>query len=284
MIDKLTDAQIAIMPTYVDKWITIGTDTTPLVHDDVVSAVHGIYTNVGLAAPKVMIVDGPQAAFDLYMKLGGTNISKFMQGIVFGQHDAYWLSIYDYFHTEVGVKNLEKVFPLIELSKVCGWVYCAREVAIAVAKPEYIKMDDQNRLHCENGPAIRYPDGFSVYSWHGVRVPGNWIEDKSSLSAADALKVENVEQRRAACEILGWVNILKELNSRVIDADEDPMIGTLVEVDIPEIGTEQFLRVMCGTGREFAIPVPPDVRTALEANAWTYGLNPADLRDLEVRT
>jgi len=62
------------------------------------------------------------------------------------------------------------------------------------------------------------------------------------------------------------------------------MIGTLLEVDIPDIGNEKFLRVLCGTGREFAIPVPPNMKTALEANAWTYGLEGNLLRDLEVRT
>jgi hypothetical protein len=284
MIDQLTPAQLRVMPTYVDKWITIGTDCAPLDPDTVIQAVQAIYTNVGLAAPQVMITQGPQSGFELYRSLGGTSMEKFMQGVVFGQHDAYWLSIYDYFHTEIGVKNLEDVFPLMELSRVCGWVYCAREVAIAMAKPEYIRWDDANRLHCETGPAIRYPDGFAMYSWHGVRVPGEWIENRPSLTAAVALSVPNVEQRRAACEILGWVNILSELNSSVLDEDEDDQIGTLVEVDIPDIGRERFLRVRCGTGREFAIPVPPNVHTALEANAWTFGLNPEDLRDLEVRT
>ena len=62
------------------------------------------------------------------------------------------------------------------------------------------------------------------------------------------------------------------------------MIGTLLEVNLPDIGKEKFLKVLCGTGREFAIPVPPFMKTALEANAWTYGLDGDLLRDLEVRT
>jgi len=105
------------------------------------------------------------------------------------------------------------------------------------------------------------------------------------LTSQEALKVSNMEQRRAACEILGWAKILKELNATVIDQDEDPMIGTLVEVDIPEVGKEKFLKVLCGTGREFAIPVPPDMKTALQSNAWSFNLkSPDDLRDLEIRT
>jgi len=62
------------------------------------------------------------------------------------------------------------------------------------------------------------------------------------------------------------------------------MIGTLVEVTLPDLGKEKFLKVLCGTGREFAIPVPPEMKTALDANAWTFDLDGNTLRKLEVRT
>ena len=151
-------------------------------------------------------------------------------------------------------------------------------------RPTQILMDDQERLHCDHGPAILYRDGFAVYAWHGVRIPAEWIEDKSSITPHMALTWENIEQRRAACEILGWNNILNVLDAKVIDEDADPMIGVLVEVDIPEIGREKFLRVMCGTGREFALPVPPEMKTALESNAWTSGMDTNEFVIPEVRT
>ena len=285
MIKELTDAQTRMMPHYVDKWITVGMDTNRVDQDRARDAVIGMYRNADLEPPKeILFADGPQSGFKLYMSLGGSNVNNFLAGIMFGNHEAHWLSLYDYFHHEVGVKNLDKVFPLIEVAKSCGWVYCSRETAIVMDRPEFVKMDEQNRLHCENGPAILYPDGFTVYSWHGVRVPGEWIENKASLTAATALTVENIEQRRAAMEILGWDNIIKELDAKIIDQDDDPMIGTLLEVNIPDIGPEKFLRVVCGTGRTFAIPVPPDMKTALAANSWTYGFSNDELKDLEIRT
>ena len=102
-------------------------------------------------------------------------------------------------------------------------------------------------------------------------------------SPADALKWPNIEQRRVACEMLGWDRILDVLNAVVINKDNDPEIGELVSVNIPDIGDEKFLRVRCGTGRNFALPVPPDMKTALEANAWTWGLEPNEYRP-EIRT
>ena len=158
------------------------------------------------------------------------------------------------------------------------------DVVVIQDRPEHILFDDQDRVHSETDAAIKYRDGTGVYMWHGVRVPAEWITNKSELSAKTALTWENIEQRRAACEIVGWAQVLRELDAKTIDVDDDPMIGTLVEVTIPDVGRERFLKVICGTGREFALPVPPDMTTALGANAWTYDLDGDTLRKLEVRT
>jgi hypothetical protein len=182
------------------------------------------------------------------------------------------------------MEGLEKADGLIQLAKVSSWVWVEKDVAIICDRPSVIKRDDNNLLHAEDCAAILYRDGFAVYAWHGQQVPKKWIMEKQSLTAAEALGQTNMELRRAACEIVGWANILNELNYKTIHEDEDPMIGKLVEVNIPDIGKEKFLMVRCGTGRDFAIPVPPDMKTALEANCWTYGFENNELQELEVRT
>ncbi len=200
---------------------------------------------------------------------------------MYGSHDAGWLSFYDYMGG-LGI-DVSRLTPLMELARHCGWWAPYADAAILQDRPSVIKMDERNLLHCEDGPAIAYRDGFAVYAWHGVRIPSPWIENRGSLTAADALTHENMEQRRAACEIIGWARILNELDAKTVQKDSDPEIGELIEVDIPDIGQEKFLRVQCGTKREFAIPVPPEMQTALEANAWTYGLSTTDYKP-EVRT
>ena len=162
------------------------------------------------------------------------------------------------------------------LIKNCGWVWWHENVLAISDRPQEIHRDDQGRLHSLTGPSIKYRDGWALYHSHGTAVPAEWIEDRKSLTAKIALTWENVEQRRAACEILGWDVIVSELNARVLDTDDDPQIGQLFEVDLPDIGRERFLRVQCGTGRQFCLPVPPTVNTALAANAWTYDI-PTDL-------
>jgi hypothetical protein len=78
--------------------------------------------------------------------------------------------------------------------------------------------------------------------------------------------------------------VLEELEAKLIDSHPNPEIGDLYEVDLPDSGTERFLKVLCGTGRSFALPVDPTCNTALQANAWTYGIDDFKTFELEVRT
>lgn len=289
-IEALTPEQIAKMPAYTKRGLSIGLSTARITEADKIEiekAIKVLYENAGLNPPaRIHYTSSPQAALNyIQNELKSTESKKeIYQNMVWGCHDISWLIFYEFFRKEVGIINCDKIEPLLKLATLCGWISAYDTDVVIQERPNFISFDDQKRLHCETGPAITYEDGFSVYAWHGVRIPAEWITHRSELSPQTALKWENMEQRRAACEIVGWARILRELNASVINSDEDPMVGTLVEVEIPEVGKERFLKVLCGTGREFAIPVPPTCHTALEANAWTFNIDGDTLRKLEVRT
>lgn len=285
-IEQLSPEQEAQLPVYRDKWLSIGKATGPVNLEEAKAATIKAYALAGLPPPENFYsVRSPIEAIQLIKKLDPSkSASDIISDMSFGNHDASWLGFYEFFRNVCDIEECKKLDGLSELAHNCGWVSFYDTTVVFQDRPEYIKMDDENRCHCEDGPAIRYSDGFSIYMWHGVQIPDEWIENKASVTTKIALTWENVEQRRVACEIIGWNNILRELNAKIIDEDPDPMVGTLVEADIPEIGPERFLRVLCGTGREFALPVPPEMETALEANAWTYGLDAKDFWKPEVRT
>jgi len=150
-------------------------------------------------------------------------------------------------------------------------------------RPTVLRIDEQRRPHCVDGPSHVWRDGFRLYHWHGVRVPAQWIEAKGTVDPHLVLTWRGIEQRRALAEILGWKRVLEVLSPTIIDADEDASVGVLLEVDLPDAPKSRFLKVLCGTGREFVLPVPAEMKTALQANAWTYGIDPIDLRRLEAR-
>lgn len=160
---------------------------------------------------------------------------------------------------------------------------CAKHHVFVIERPELFQLDERNTLHSMTGPAVKFSDDFSIYSWHGTAIPGDWIENPDDLTPEIALMQSNTEQRRAACEILGWTKIIQKLGGKTIDLNPDPSIGELLELELPGSGRERFVKVRCGTGRTFAIPVPPDMQTALQAVAWTYGLSEEEYKP-EVRT
>jgi hypothetical protein len=186
-------------------------------------------------------------------------------------------------------ETLEKWLPIFEAFEAGAFsLWVGAETIYVAVVPTKVLVDDQRRLHCENGPAFAWLDNIRDYYWRGVHVPESWIMDRGSLKADVALSEPNIERRRAACEILGWDAILKNLGAATIDKDGDPQIGELVEVKLPGENnkkiTARYLRVQCGTGRKFAVCVPPDTKTALDAQAWMLGLSLDKFQRPELRT
>lgn len=173
--------------------------------------------------------------------------------------------------------------PREDTDSSCGWWWPHRQFVMICDRPAEIHRDVDGRLHSPSGPALRWRDGWGIHFWRGTRVPKDWIESPQTLDPHLALNHENVEMRRCVAEILGWQKVLDLLAPKVIQTDPDPEIGELLEVQIAG-NRERFLKVRCGTGRTFVLPVPPDMASALEANAWTYGIEANALMQLETRT
>lgn len=271
-IDSLTPEQEAMMPQYVEKYNAIGLNTDPIDFDKAVEVI-----KVFLEDPK----DYDNREF-VYCE-SPADVPTSAKVITHGNMDSYWVSYYKFFNDNFAIcPDIEEMVPVIEN---CAWVLYDDEKIYVVNRPCSIKFDDQNRGHSETGPAIAYSDGFSVYVWHGMRVPKSWIMEPESLTEKEFLHHDNAEMRRVASEIVGWAVVLEKLGARTIDEDADPEIGTLLEVDIPEIGKERFLKVLCGTKREFAMPVPPTIKTAIEGQAWMLGFDDVnEFMPPEIRT
>jgi hypothetical protein len=172
---------------------------------------------------------------------------------------------------------------LAALARSAGWALPRANICWISERPRTVSLDAAGRLHHSTGPALSYRDGWELHFWHGVRVRPVWIRLGKALDPHFILTWPRADQRRALAEIAGgWHRVLEKVTTRILDQDEDDSVGTLLECDLPH-DTARFLRVRCGTGRTFALPVPHHCRTAREANAWTYGLGAADYVP-EIRT
>ncbi len=146
--------------------------------------------------------------------------------------------------------------------------------------PEIILKDEQNRPHCETGPSHRWRDGWSLYHWHGIRVPSHWIEDRGSLDPAEVMKETNVELRAAGAAIIGWPRMVKHLNRKIIDGDPDTDLGALIELTLPGLSEPgRFLQAICPRNGVIVEGVPyvsdvdnEPINTVMAAQAWRDGL------------
>ena len=87
------------------------------------------------------------------------------------------------FFDRIGVPNPE-IKPFIETAKYGGWMVLFWNWAFISARPDFIKRDDEGRLHSDSGPALCYPDGFSVNAIHGQPVT---LTEESGLNASSNL-------------------------------------------------------------------------------------------------
>lgn len=243
--------------------------------DDVNAAMRAIGLGTGAAsAPSDM--EQHASIMDLVRKELSTSGAQ----VQWPWHDEWfgcWVTFYAWCKKIVTFKpdDLAKLDALEELTAAAGWIWSYEGLSICAERPVTQWTEAESPvLHAPSGPAVRFPDGWSIYVWRGTVVPREWIEEKERVDPTLALTHENVEMRRILAEIIGWTKVLEKLSPRIIHTDPDPEIGQLLEVNLPDAGPTRFLRVKCpaGQGREFVLPVPGEMQTARQANAWTYGL------------
>lgn len=202
-----------------------------------------------------------------------------------GQNEATWLSFHRFMHDEFGmVKETKHLIGFWELCESCGWILPFENVCFASERHDVCNLDDRGVIHSEDGPAIRYPDGFAIHAWHGVSIPSEWIEDKANLKAVDVLSVKNVEQRMAGCQILGWAKVADQLDRKIIDGDPNTDIGALVELTLPGLPEPgRFLMAQCPRNGTICEGVPRvsdidglPIETAIAAQAWRDALPTAE--------
>jgi len=91
------------------------------------------------------------------------------QASCYGQHDAYWLSFYAYFREVEGLMaETEQIAGLLDMAKYAGWFVPHEKVCWICERPSSILLDANGKLHAEDGPALVYPDGWSLYARAGV--------------------------------------------------------------------------------------------------------------------
>lgn len=197
-----------------------------------------------------------------------------------GQHDAAWFSIIDFCRNGLGLRDeTDNLTGLIDLGQSAGKAWLCREVCFVAERYSRLKLDNRNRLHCEDGPAVAYPDGWKIYAIDGVLLPAHMIERPDELTV-DVIDAEpNVEVRRIMIRRFGKERYLRDCTRGTVDdfgalwmrrpANREPV--ALLEVINSTAEPD-------GTFKEYLLRVPPEMETPHQAVAWTFGMEPSEYR------
>jgi len=205
------------------------------------------------------------------------NVGDSIRYSVYGQHDADWLGFFRYFRDECGlVQETEKLEGLWNLCKSAGWAIPHQNICWVSERHNILHWDEQNRLHCIDGPALGYPDGFAIYAWHGVRVPERIIMHPETITPDEIAKEQNAEIRRVMLEQFGRDKFLQLPTCQKVHSDD---YGILYRNNsILDVNGEPYCFVKVvnstpnpdGTYKDYILRVNPHCQTAREAVQSTF--------------
>ena len=317
-IDALTSEQTTRFGEWRRKWIGIGLSTEPADFEAASAAALACYDLIGRKRPTVILrmgspfgacIGGPLA-----IALRGQQVEEQVEeqvgqqvwqqvgqqvgDAVWNNSSSYglwagWMSWVSFFRDVCRWEDdaLSR-FALAEALANTGWQWWHSDVLALSDRPRFIKRNAAGRLHSDEGPAIEYRDGWSIYAWHGYRLPDthhHLITARDKITPAMIEAEPNAELRRIALEIFGFDRFFEARGGKVIDKDE--VFGRprrLLELKLKG----EKIRVMDvyngslepdGTRRRFMLGAVAGVNTVHEAVAASYGLNPGAYREA-VRT
>ena len=208
--------------------------------------------------------------------------------IAAGQHTLSWLGTYEYLRNVLGLRSeTEPLRGLTQLALNAGWLQPHAHTCWLAERPDLLCGDPNDRLHDASGPALRFPDGWSVWAWKGVTIPGWMIArpDEITLDKIDA--ATNVQVRRCMIEIMTPQRYVALGGAARVAEDETGILWRKRWMASDAWAAVEVINATAepdGTRRHFFLQVPAHLQTAREAVAWTYGMRPDVYSRLVVRT
>ena len=222
-IEKLTKRQEKDLVTYREEWLKLGQSTAPIDEESIKEVIRDFYKQLGHKEPGFRLYDSPMAACREGGKEFGVDPKVVLNARYAQRWWCGWVAFYR-FCEKIGVKYETKDSKALaqweKLTRACHWLFPFENFCLLTRAPTVLTVDSQNRLHGESAMAIKYPDGWGYYYWHGIKVPDWCFTDKAAITAAKIDAEPNSEVRRALVEIYGSGKYLLESGAEVVHRDE----------------------------------------------------------------
>ena len=283
-IDRLTQAQTDRLTEIRDKWIRIGLCAEPADRAKAEEGLRLAYRSGGIDPPRKIVWTGSPLSNALVRAICrasvrdsvrdsvGDSVRESVRASGYGQHDAGWLGFFDAF-AEFGLKGqTEKLRGLWMVAESAGWFLPHQNICWIAERPAFLRLEKipgqdefHNRLHCDDGPAIRFADGWEIYALHGVRMSQaeHAMDDPRKIIA-----VQNAEIRAALIRRMGMERMLAHLPHKSLSRSGD---YELLSIQLSEqIADARYLKM-----KNQSVPgvwhlegVHPTCQTVEHANNW----------------
>ncbi len=205
-----------------------------------------------------------------------------------GPGELSWLGTYEYIRSVLGLKaETAALLGLTQVAMNAGWLQPHEHTCWLAEWPELLRADAEGRLHDAHGPALRFPDGWTVFAWKGVEIPRWMIERRQNITLAAIDAESNVQIRRCMIEIMTPARYVALGGAKKVAEDETGVLWrkTWLNYDVwTAVEVINATPEPDGTHKHFFLQVPANVLTAREAVAWTYGMHADDYACVVVRT
>jgi hypothetical protein len=225
---------------------------------------------------QVMFFSGVQAKLDAEADAMRAMVGQFASNSVwdsaYGQHEAHWLAFCDYFREVCGlVEETDNIQGLCQIARNAGWWIPYVNICWISERHTTVHMNDRGVLHSVDGPALAYPDGWSIYSVNGVVVPRVVVEDPASQSVEDIRRESNAEVKRIRIERFGWTRYLEAVGAKVVDTRRNDVEATDEALMVSPDGETVLVCACPSTARVYSQEVPPETATCEAAQEWLSG-------------
>jgi hypothetical protein len=195
------------------------------------------------------------------------NLMPFVYPWLDGHFMSSYFSFFNFMNEVLGIKfEVQEKYDWYQKTSEVGFIYPLDKICIISDRPESIKMKN-GVLHCDNAPAIRYTDGFSIWCLNGVSVPQEIIETSAEkLNPELIVKEQNAEVRREIVRKIGIDRVCQKLGARVLDKQGD---YELIDINLGENRYRPYLKMKNPSIGVFHIEgVATECKTVQEALKW----------------
>jgi len=197
---------------------------------------------------------GSELRSELWLELSSELWLELRWGNVFEYYEFVWpIFIAEFYPQLKTIKRNKKKIEILSklLQSGCGYLSTNKKKIWLLPMPQFT-LNTNKRLHNTPAPALKLLDKES-YWLNGVKFEKDLFNKLPTMSAKKILAISDMEQRRAAYEIMDKVK-MKKLGEKVLDEVKDDGYGypmRIIQVDVNDMDL-RYLNCFCPTtGREY---------------------------------